>query len=48
MDLNIITVDGMLAPCEFHLMTKDGVYLMEIPRLVTDLVLAVANRCAEP
>jgi hypothetical protein len=46
MDLNIITVDGQLAPCEFHLLTKDGVYLMQIPRLVTDLVLAVANRCA--
>ena len=48
MDLNIITVDGMLAPCEFHLLTKDGVFLMEIPRLVTDIVLAVANRCGKP
>ena len=44
MDLNIIHNDGLLAPCKFHLMTKDGVYLMEIPRLVDDLVMAAANR----
>lgn len=46
MDLNIIRADGLLAPCKFHLMTKDGVYLMEIPRLVDDLVMAAANRQA--
>ena len=46
MDLNIIRVDGILAPCKFHLMTKDGVYLMEVPRLVDDLVMAAANRRA--
>ena len=46
MDLNIIHEDGLLAPCKFHLMTKDGVFLMQIPRLVDDLVMAAANRQA--
>ena len=45
-DLQIIDASGALAPCKFHLLTKDGVYLMSIPRLVDDLVMATANRCA--
>ena len=33
------------APCTLSLLAKDGVYLMQIPRQVDDLVLAAGNRC---
>ncbi len=45
MDLVITTQDQKPAPCKLHLLGKDGVYLMQIPRTVDDLVLATANRC---
>ena len=47
MDLVIITPGpkgNVRAPCTFHLLAKDGVYLMQIPRQVDDLVLAAGNR----
>ncbi len=49
MDLVIITAgskENMRAPCTFSLIAKDGVYLMQIPRPVDDLVLAAGNRHA--
>ena len=47
-DLVIITEGHQAnarAPCTMSLLAKDGVYLMQIPRQVDDLVLAAGNRC---
>ena len=47
-DLVIITEGPQAnarAPCTMSLLAKDGVYLMQIPRQVDDLVLAAGNRC---
>ena len=47
MDLVIITAGpkgNLRAPCTFSLLAKDGVYLMQIPRPVDNLVLAAGNR----
>ncbi|CAL5229192.1 g12472 [Coccomyxa viridis] len=47
MDLVIINAGlkgNTRAPCTFSLVAKDGVYLMQIPRPVDDLVLAAGNR----
>ena len=47
-DLVIITEGpraNARAPCTMSLLAKDGVYLMQIPRQVDDLVLAAGNRC---
>ena len=46
-DLVIITEGPQAnarAPCTMSLLAKDGVYLMQIPRQVDDLVLAAGNR----
>ena len=47
MDLVLITEgakDNIRAPCSLNLLAKDGVYLMNVPRQVDDLVLAAGNR----
>lgn len=47
MDLVLITEgakDNIRAPCSWNLLAKDGVYLMNVPRQVDDLVLAAGNR----
>ena len=49
MDLVLITAGpkgNARAPCTLSLVAKDGVYLMQIPRPVDDLVLAAGNRHA--
>jgi hypothetical protein len=48
LDLVLITEgaeDNIRAPCSWNLLAKDGVYLMNVPREVDDLVLAAGNRC---
>lgn len=45
-DLVMVYANQTVAPCKWHLLSKDGIYLMEIPRLVDDIILAVANRSA--
>ena len=37
-------MDGQPAPCEFQLVAKDGVYMVQIPRKVDHIVMAAANR----
>ena len=44
MDLTLLTMDGQPAPCEFQLVAKDGVYMVQIPRKVDHIVMAAANR----
>ena len=49
MDLVIIAAGpkgNLRAPCTLNLVAKDGVYLMQIPRPIDDLVLAAGNRHA--
>ena len=49
MDLAIITAGAKAntrAPCTWQLIAKDGIYLMQIPRQVDNLVLAAGNRCS--
>ena len=51
MDLVLITAGpegNARAPCTLSLVAKDGVYLMQIPRPVGDLVLAAGNRRDAP
>ncbi|KAL4422772.1 hypothetical protein ABPG75_008969 [Micractinium tetrahymenae] len=42
--LVILGPDGQPAPCEMQLISKDGVYLMQIPRRVDHALLAPGNR----
>lgn len=44
-DLVLVREDLTPAPCQIHLFSKDGVYMLQIPRLVPDIVLSAANRC---
>ena len=44
-DLTILYEDSdELAPCDLQLISKDGIYIMDLPRTIEHVTLASANR----
>ena len=44
LDLTITQMNGVPAPCEIALLAKDGLYLLQMPRMVQNMMIVAAGR----